>query len=51
MENKKKREKVYFSIQKDILEKFEKHIEEKLFDKSKLIEYLIVEYLKTIQNN
>jgi hypothetical protein len=37
--------KAYFTIDPDLYEKLEKHIDEKLLDKSKLIEFLIKEYI------
>lgn len=43
---KKKRVKVYFTMDEELHDKFEKHIEENILDKSKLIEKLIDEYLK-----
>ena len=42
---KKRKVKAYFTIDPDLYEKFEKQIDEKLLDKSKLIESLIKEYL------
>lgn len=46
MKNKRK-VKAFFTIDPDIYEQFEKHIEEKLLDKSKLIEHIIKKYLET----
>ena len=43
---KKRKVKAFFTIDPDLNEKFEKHIDEKLLDKSKLIEFLIKNYLK-----
>jgi hypothetical protein len=37
--------KVFFTIDPDLYEQFEKHIDDKLLDKSKLIEFLIREYM------
>lgn len=42
---KKRKVKAYFTIDPDLYEKFEKHVDEKLLDKSKLIESLIKKYL------
>jgi len=42
----KKKLKVYFSMDPDSHELFEKHIDENVLDKSKLIEKLIEEYMK-----
>ncbi len=44
MKNKKK-VKVFFTIEPDLYIEFEKHIDDKLLDKSKLIEFLIREYM------
>jgi len=47
MKNKKaNRVKVYFTIDPNILSEFEKFLEEKYLNKSKLIEGFIVEYMK-----
>lgn len=43
---KKRKVKSFFTIDPDLNEKFEKHIDEKLLDKSKLIEFLIKNYLE-----
>lgn len=43
---KKRKVKAFFTIDPDLNEKFEKHIDEKLLDKSKLIEFLIKNYLE-----
>jgi hypothetical protein len=45
MKNKRKL-KIYFSINPDLYELFEKHIDQNLLDKSKVIEKLIEEYMK-----
>lgn len=45
MKNKRKL-KIYFSINPDLYEIFEKHIDQNLLDKSKVIEKLIEEYMK-----
>jgi hypothetical protein len=45
MKNKKKI-KIYFSMNPDLYELFEKHIDQNLLDKSKVIEKLIEEYMK-----
>jgi hypothetical protein len=44
MKNKRK-VKVFFTIDPDLYIEFEKHIDDKLLDKSKLIEFLIREYM------
>jgi hypothetical protein len=44
MKNKRK-VKAFFTIDPDIYDEFEKQIEEKLLDKSKLIEFLIKKYV------
>jgi len=41
----KRKVKAFFTIDPDLYEEFEKIIEDKLLDKSKLIEFLIKEYL------
>ena len=43
---KKRKVKAFFTIDPDLNEKFEKHIDENLLDKSKLIEFLIKNYLE-----
>ncbi len=45
MEKSKRKVKVFFTIEPELHEKFEKIIEEKLLDKSKLIEHLIKEFV------
>ena len=45
MKNKRK-VKAFFTIDPDLFVEFEKHIEDNLLDKSKLIEFLINQYLK-----
>lgn len=42
----KRKVKVFFTIDPDIHQEFDKHIEENLLDKSKLIEHLIKEYIE-----
>ena len=42
---KKRKVKAFFTIDPDLYKDFEKHIEEKLLDKSKLIEHLVKQYL------
>jgi hypothetical protein len=42
----KKKLKIYFSMDPDLYELFEKHIDQNLLDKSKVIEKLIEEYMK-----
>jgi metal-responsive CopG/Arc/MetJ family transcriptional regulator len=44
MKNKRK-VKVFFTIDPDLYTEFERHIDNKLLDKSKLIEFLIREYM------
>jgi metal-responsive CopG/Arc/MetJ family transcriptional regulator len=44
MKNKRK-VKVFFTIDPDLYAEFNKHIDDKLLDKSKLIEFLIREYI------
>jgi hypothetical protein len=50
MKNKRK-VKVFFTIDPDLYEQFEKHIDDKLLDKSKLIEFLIREYMNNKNQN
>lgn len=42
----KRKLKIYFSMDPDLYELFEKHIDQNLLDKSKVIEKLIEEYIK-----
>ena len=49
MKNKRK-VKVFFTIDPDLYIEFEKHIDDKLLDKSKLIEFLIREYMNNEKN-
>jgi hypothetical protein len=49
-EKTKKKLKVYFSMNPDLHEIFEKHIDKNLLDKSKVIENLIDEYIKKLNN-
>ena len=42
----KRKLKIYFSMDPDLYEIFEKHIDQNLLDKSKVIEKLIEEYMK-----
>ena len=49
MKNKRK-VKVFFTIDPDLYIEFEKHIDDKLLDKSKLIEFLIREYMNNQKN-
>jgi metal-responsive CopG/Arc/MetJ family transcriptional regulator len=44
-----KKIRVYFTMDEEICKKFEKHVEYNILDKSKLIEKLIINYLK--ENN
>ena len=46
MEKKEKRIKSHFTITESVNEKFEKFTKEKFINKSRLIEGLIIEYLK-----
>jgi hypothetical protein len=46
MKNKRK-VKVFFTIDPDLYTDFEKHIDDNLLDKSKLIEFLIKEYMES----
>jgi hypothetical protein len=43
---KKRKVKAFFTIDPELNYLFEKHIDEKLLDKSKLIEFLIKKYLE-----
>jgi hypothetical protein len=42
----KRKLKIYFSMDPDLYDLFEKHIDKNLLDKSKVIEKLIEEYMK-----
>jgi metal-responsive CopG/Arc/MetJ family transcriptional regulator len=42
---KKRKEKVFFTIDPELYKEFEKIIDDKLLDKSKLIEHLIKEFV------
>lgn len=42
----KRKVKVYFTMDPDLLQEFEKIIDSELLDKSKLIEFLIKEYIE-----
>ena len=42
----KRKIKIYFSMDPDLYEVFEKHIDENLYDKSKVIEKLIDDYIQ-----
>ncbi len=47
MKTKTKRKlKIYFSMNPDLYELFEKHLDENLLDKSKVIEKLIEDYMR-----
>lgn len=46
MKEKQRKLKIYFSMSPDLYEIFEKHIDDNLLDKSKVIEKLIEEYMK-----
>ena len=48
MKNKRK-VKVFFTMNPKLYEEFEKLLEEKLLDKSKVLEHLVVEYLKNFK--
>jgi len=43
---KKKKIKVYFTMDEELYNEFEKHVEKNVLDRSRLIEKLIAEYLK-----
>lgn len=45
-EKSKRKIKIYFSMDPELYEVFEKHIDDNLYDKSKVIEKLIEEYMK-----
>ncbi len=45
-DKKQNRVKIYFTIEPIILEEFEKFLDEKFLNKSKLLEGFIVEYMK-----
>ena len=45
-EKSKRKIKIYFSMDPDLYEVFEKHIDDNPYDKSKVIEKLIAEYMK-----
>lgn len=47
--NRKSRD--YYTLNKELLEEFLKHIDEKNLNKSKLIETLIQDYMNKINNN
>ena len=42
----KRKIKIYFSMDPDLYKVFEKHIDENLYDKSKVIEKLIDDYIQ-----
>jgi len=44
--NKKKKKRVYFSMDEQLLSKFEEHIEKNLLSQSAVLEKLVEEYLK-----
>ena len=46
---KKRRDKEYFTLSPDIREDFLKHIDDNNLNKSKLIETIIVEYMKKVK--
>ena len=46
---KQKKEKVYFSITKELYDEFMKHVDDKLLDKSKVIEALIEKYMLDVK--
>ena len=48
---KKRRDKEYFTLSSEIREKFLKHTEENNLNKSKLIEKLIEDYMKKINQH
>lgn len=43
---KKKKKRVYFSIDEELLKKFEKYIEENLLSQSAVLEKLVEEFMK-----
>lgn len=49
MENKRK-VKVFFTMDSELNTKLEKHIEDNLLDKSKLLEFIIKKYLEDKEN-
>ena len=42
---KKEKDRLWVTIDKDVLEKFEKHIKDNKIEKSKLVQHLIEKYL------
>lgn len=48
MKKNKKRIKAFFTITPELYERFNNHIDEKLLDKSKLIEKLIEDYMEKL---
>ena len=48
---KKRRDKEYFTLSPEVRKKFLKHIEDNNLNKSKLIETLIENYMKTFNQN
>ena len=42
----KKKKRVYFSMDEELLDKFEKHIEENLLSQSAVLEKLVEDFLK-----
>jgi len=47
---KKKKCRVFFTMNSDLYDKFQNHIEENLLDQSKLLEKLIEDYIKNQKN-
>jgi metal-responsive CopG/Arc/MetJ family transcriptional regulator len=47
---KKKKVRVYFSMDSELYDIFENHIDKNLLDQSKVIEKLVEDYIKTIVN-
>jgi len=46
---KKDKDRLWVTIDKDVLEKFEKHIKDDKIEKSKLVQFLIERYLEKIK--
>jgi hypothetical protein len=46
----KKKTRMFFTIETELYEKLKNHINQNLLDQSKLLEKLIEDYLKKIQN-
>lgn len=48
---KKRRIKVFFTMEEDVNKKFEEYIEKENINKSKLIQFLIEKYMNELKNN